>query len=66
MSDKFLRIRAVTVLTGLSRTSIFRYERAGNFPRRRRLGTNAVAWLESEVREWIGSRPIVASETALG
>jgi hypothetical protein len=30
-------------------------ERAGQFPRRVQVGPNRVAWLASEIEEWIGS-----------
>lgn len=55
---KFLRIRQVMQLTGLSRMTIFRLELAGKFPKRRQLSENSVAWLESDIAAWADSRPI--------
>jgi prophage regulatory protein len=55
---KFLRIRQVVQLTGLSRMTIYRLELAGRFPKRRRLSENSVAWLESDIAAWADSRPI--------
>lgn len=55
---KFLRVRQVIQLTGLSRMTIYRLELAGRFPRRRRLSENSVAWLESDIAAWADSRPI--------
>jgi prophage regulatory protein len=55
---KFLRIRQVMQLTGLSRMTIYRLELAGRFPKRRRLSENSVAWLESDIAEWADSLPI--------
>jgi prophage regulatory protein len=55
---KFLRIRQVMQLTGLSRMTIYRLELAGRFPKRRRLSENLVAWLESDIVAWADSRPI--------
>ncbi len=52
-----LRTPEVTRLTGLSRTTLWRFERRGTFPRRIRLGANSVGWLEDEVRDWVNSRP---------
>lgn len=52
-----LRTTDVTRLTGLSRTTIWREERAGHFPPRIRLGANSVGWLEDEVLGWIAARP---------
>lgn len=55
---KFLRIREVMQLTGLSRMTIYRLELAGQFPNRRRLSENSVAWLQSDISAWAESRPI--------
>jgi prophage regulatory protein len=55
---RFLRIRQVMQLTGLSRMTIYRLELAGRFPKRRQLSKNSVAWLESEVEGWADSRPV--------
>lgn len=59
--DRLLKFTEVYRMTGLSRPTIWRYEKASVFPKRRRIGAgNRVAWLESEVIEWINSRTIVA------
>jgi prophage regulatory protein len=55
---KFLRIRQVMQVTGLSRMTIYRLELAGKFPKRRQLSENSVAWLESDIAAWADSRPI--------
>ena len=55
---KFLRVRQVMQLTGLSRMTIYRLELAGEFPKRRQLSKNSVAWLESDIAAWADSRPI--------
>jgi prophage regulatory protein len=55
---RFLRIRQVMQLTGLSRMTIYRLELAGRFPQRRQLSKNSVAWLESDVEAWADSRPV--------
>jgi prophage regulatory protein len=46
-------------MTGLSRTSIWRMEKGGKFPRRRQLGPRRVGWIESELLEWMKSRTMV-------
>lgn len=53
---RFLRFPAVRAQTGLSRTTIWRLERQGDFPRHRRISRNAVAWAEHEVADWIRSK----------
>ena len=55
---KFLRIGQVMQLTGLSRMTIYRLELAGEFPKRRRLSKNSVAWLDGDIAEWAESRPV--------
>jgi len=54
---KLLRIREIMDITGLSRMTIYRMEKTGDFPNRRRLGMNSVAWIEGEVNTWIETRP---------
>jgi prophage regulatory protein len=50
---RFLRFSAVRERTGLSRSTIWRLERQGVFPKHRRISANAVGWLEQEVNEWV-------------
>ena len=50
---RLVRTREVCRLTALSRVSIWRRERRGDFPRRIRLGSNSVAWDLREVEAWI-------------
>lgn len=53
---RMLRLREVCHRTGLSRTTIWRLERRGEFPAHRQISQNAVGWLEREVSAWIESR----------
>jgi prophage regulatory protein len=62
MAERNLRTAETQARTGLGRTTIWRLEKAGQFPRRRKIGNGIVAWLESEVDEWIRSRPIAGDE----
>ncbi len=55
--ERILRLPEVKTLTGLSRSSIYAYIKAGNFPKNLSLGERSVGWYESEVMEWIASRP---------
>ena len=56
MSIHMLRLPAVTAKIGLSASTIWRYEKAGKFPGRRRLGDNSVAWVAEEVDAWLRER----------
>ena len=55
-TDRFLREAEVARITGLSRTTRWRLERRGEFPRRRSISRNAVAWLASEIQAWVTER----------
>jgi prophage regulatory protein len=53
---RFMRQREVLRLTGLSRSTLSRLEKTGQFPKRRTLSPAAVAWSEEEVLLWAKSR----------
>jgi prophage regulatory protein len=50
---RFMRFTAVHERTGLSRSTIWRLERIGAFPKHHRISSNAVAWVEQDVVDWI-------------
>ena len=53
---KLIRLKEVMERTGLGRTSIYNFMTAGSFPKSVSLGARAVAWVESEVDDWIVER----------
>jgi predicted DNA-binding transcriptional regulator AlpA len=55
---RMIDCREVMDRTGLSRTTLWRLERARAFPPRRRLTSNRVGWIENEIEEWLRSRPL--------
>ena len=60
--ERILRIPEVVEITGLSRTTIWRRVKSGDFPAPVRLGslaTRSIGWRESQIREWIESRSVV-------
>jgi prophage regulatory protein len=57
VDDEFWSLKAVLAKTGLSRSTLYAYVSIGMFPKQRHLGVRRVAWLASEVRAWISSRP---------
>ena len=65
MTHTILRLPAVRVRTGLSRSTIYQRMADGTFPIPVSLGVRAVGWLEEEVESWIRSR-IHASRKATG
>jgi prophage regulatory protein len=55
-SPRLLRFPAVRERTGLSRSTIWRLEQRGQFPRHHQISANVVAWSEDEVSGWIRAR----------
>lgn len=54
MENRFLSISEVQHIAGnKSRVTIWRWCRDGNFPKPHQIGPNSIAWLESEVVEWV-------------
>jgi prophage regulatory protein len=53
--NRLVRLPEVKDRTGLSRTSIYRKMEAGEFPLAIKLSTNAVAWRETELEQWIAA-----------
>lgn len=50
---KFLKLQNVMSITGLSRSSIYLAIAEGRFPKQINLGARSIAFLESEVQEWM-------------
>jgi len=54
---KILSAKELTKQIGLSRTTIWRMERRGEFPQRIVLSSNRVGWDAKEINDWLESRP---------
>ena len=52
-SHQLLRLKQVEEKTGLKRSQIYLYMKDDTFPRSIKIGPASVAWLESEIDEWI-------------
>lgn len=50
---RLIRLKEVINLTALSRSSIYKKMNNDEFPKSVSLGDRAVAWIESDVIEWI-------------
>jgi prophage regulatory protein len=55
---RLLSKREVLYRVGVTFPTIWNWMRAGKFPRARELGPGKSCWVESEINEWILSRPI--------
>lgn len=54
--ETLLRLTDVIKRTGLSRSSIYLSISQGSFPASINLGARSVAWIESEIDQWIQDR----------
>lgn len=50
---RLLKLKDVMHTTGLARSTVYKYINDGNFPKPLSLGERNVAWLESEIQDWI-------------
>ena len=53
MKKRFMRLQEVIDRTGKSRAAIYRGMRDNTFPPNIKTGDNTVAWLESDIDQWI-------------
>lgn len=51
--DRILRLRTVLDRTGLTRSTLYRKIKAGEFPNQLQISTNCVGWRESSVAAWL-------------
>jgi len=56
VSNRILRMSELKIRIGLSRSTIYEFQKSGDFPRSVSLGVRAVGWLESDVDAWVESR----------
>lgn len=55
-SPRYMRLREVVKIVGLSKSTIGRLIKRNEFPEGRYLGGNSQAWLSTEIDEWMFSR----------
>lgn len=53
---RILRLKQVIEITGLARSTIYKFVADGCFPKSIPLGDRCVGWLESEVQDWISAK----------
>jgi prophage regulatory protein len=56
MANTILRLPAVKVRTGLSRSTIYLQMSQGAFPQPISLGPRAVGWIDRDIDHWLQSR----------
>ncbi|WP_423360300.1 helix-turn-helix transcriptional regulator [Pseudomonas citronellolis] len=62
---RIIRLKEVMDLTGLARSTVYKYIAASEFPVPVSLGERCVGWLESEIQDWILAR-VAERDKALG
>lgn len=55
MALRIMRLNEVKAVTGLSKMTIYRFEKEGRFPSRVSLGERSVGWLEDDVEGFLMS-----------
>jgi prophage regulatory protein len=53
---KLIKLKDVMDITGLGRSTIYKYITEATFPKPVSLGKKSVAWVEGEVQEWVMER----------
>ncbi len=54
--DKVLRRKEVANVLSVSPSTVWRWEKAGIFPKRIRYGPNVCGWRESRVKKWLSEK----------
>lgn len=63
---KFMRLPEVKEKTGLSKSAIYSKIKEGEFPVSVSIGSRTVAWLESDINEWLEWRIQVRDRAVKG
>ncbi len=56
MTERLLKLPEVIQVTGMSKSAIARKEKAGEFPKRIKLGARSMAWSETEINAWVQAK----------
>ncbi|MGE3975103.1 MAG: helix-turn-helix transcriptional regulator [Bdellovibrionales bacterium] len=57
MNERIIVQSELTKICPFSRSTIWRWERSGLFPKRRQVSPGRVGWLASEVEEFLAKMP---------
>ena len=57
MSNRMITRREVQTRLGITKSTLYRWMLAGEFPRPISVGPRSVRWPESEVAAWVAARP---------
>ena len=54
--SRLIRLPEVKTRVGICKTGIYARMNAGTFPKKVKLGPRSVAWIESDIDDWISNR----------
>ena len=57
-ADRFLRLREMLWRVGLSRSSVYRLMKAGDFPKQIKLTKNTAVWSENAIIAWMNQQKL--------
>lgn len=63
-ASRLVRPAELAKTLGVSRVTLWRWERAGRLPKKRHIGPNVVGWLESEIEDWFNTSSSPHAEEA--
>lgn len=58
---QIIRPKELAELLSVSTVTVWRMEKRGELPRRKKISARTVGWLESDIKDWLENRPLVAS-----
>ena len=56
VKSDFMMSNEVEARVPYSRAHLYRLENQGEFPKRKRIGANRIAWVRAEVEQWLAKR----------
>ena len=56
VKSDFIMSKEVEARVPYSRAHLYRLEDQGEFPKRKRIGANRVAWVRAEIEQWLADR----------
>lgn len=56
IKSDFMLSNEVTARVPYSRAHLYRLEDQNDFPKRKRIGANRIAWVRTEVEQWLAER----------
>ena len=63
MELQIVRMKDVVFTTGLSKTTIYRLEKEGNFPKWVSLGARSVGWFKHDIQDFLKTRQQISVDS---